>query len=239
MEFRSIKALTGLATVVLTALPWADAYAHMSGPHERAFTPPRPQAADRVEYKPPEPGSYRLPPIQRAVDGKVLDSRGSMHNLFPLMAGKTALLSFVYTKCYVPGGCPLALGVLNEVRERIADDAALSGKVVLITLSFDPENDTPAMMLKLEKEFDAGESRAIPPWHFLTTPSRSALQPILEGYGQYIVRETDATGRYTGGYSHILKVFLVDADRRVRNIYSASFLDPDLIIGDIKTLQTE
>ena len=239
MEFRSIKALMGLATVVLTALPSADAYAHMSGPHERSFTRPRPQTADRVEYKPPEPGSYRLPPIQRAADGKVLDSRGSIHNLFALMAGKTSLLSFIYTKCYVPGGCPLALGVLNEVRERILDDAALSGKVVLITLSFDPENDTPAVMLKLAREFDSGETRASPPWHFLTTPSRSALQPILEGYGQYVVRETDSTGRHTGGYSHILKVFLVDANRRVRNIYSASFLDPDLIIGDIKTLRLE
>jgi cytochrome c peroxidase len=239
LEFRSIKALTGLATVVLTALPWADAYAHMSGPHERTFTRPRPHTADRVEYKPPEPGSYRLPPIQRAADGKVIDSHGSMHNLFALMAGKTTLLSFVYTKCYVPGGCPLALGVLNEVRERIVDDSALSGKVVLITLSFDPENDTPAVMLKLAKKFDSGDSRASLQWHFLTTPSRGALQPILEGYGQYAVRATDSTGRYTGGYSHVLKVFLVDTNRRVRNIYSTSFLDPDLIIGDIKTLQVE
>ena len=239
MKVRTLKALTGLATIFLTVLQLSNSYAHLTDAHGRQVTEPFPQPAESVEYEPPVPGSYRLPPIQRATDGKVLDSRAGSRTLFDLMAGKSALLSFIYAKCSVPGGCPLALGALNEVRERILGDAGLSDKVVLITLSFDPENDTPEVMRKLAEAFDSGESRAAPPWHFLTTSSRRAIQPILEGYGQYVVREIASSGHYTGGYSHVLKVFLIDPKRRVRNIYSTSFLDPDLIIADIKTLLLE
>ena len=35
---------------------------------------------------------------------------------------------------------------------------------------------------------------------------------------------------------HVLKVFLVDANRDVRNIYSAGFLDTRLILADIETV---
>jgi len=239
MEAQAIKSVTVLAMAVLTALASDAAYGHMAGPHAGQSGVLAHEAPIVPSHASPEPGSYRLPAIQQAVDGNVLDSRGRKRTLFDVMRGRSALLSFIYTNCHVPGGCPLALGILNEVRNRIADDPTLSNKVVLITLSFDPENDTPAAMRKLAEAFDAGEFRSGPPWHFLTTPSRAALRPILDGYGQYVVRETDSAGRYTGGYSHVLKVFLVDSKKRVRNIYSTSFLEPDLVIGDIKTLFLE
>jgi cytochrome c peroxidase len=119
------------------------------------------------------------------------------------------------------------------------EDSALSGKVILITLSFDPENDTPEAMRRFADESGFAEARARRRWLFLTTSSSTELQPLLDGYGQYVVRETDANGRHTGGYSHVLKVYLIDSERRVRNIYSTSFLYPDLILGDIMTLTLE
>ena len=61
----------------------------------------------------------------------------------------------------------------------------------------------------------------------------------MDGYGQYVVREYDSKGQFTGGFSHVLKVYLVDPERKVRNIYSTSFLYPELIINDIKTLILE
>ena len=76
-------------------------------------------------------------------------------------------------------------------------------------------------------------------WTFLTTPSHSDLEPILDGYGQYVVREIDAEGRFTGDRSHMLKVFLIDRERRVRQIYSSDFLHPSIVINDVKTLMIE
>ena len=46
-------------------------------------------------------------------------------------------------------------------------------------------------------------------------------------------------GRFTGRYRHVLKVFLVDQDGYIRNVYSAGFLVPDLVVNDIKTVLHE
>ncbi len=132
------------AIVVLIALPPIDAHAHSKEPHGSEGAGILRYSDDRPDYEPPAPGSYRLPPIQRSVDGKVIDADGrehnlfEEHNLFDLMNGKCVLLSFIYTGCFDPKGCPLALHVLNAVREKMEEDSALSGKVILITLSFDP-----------------------------------------------------------------------------------------------------
>jgi len=39
-----------------------------------------------------------------------------------------------------------------------------------------------------------------------------------------------------GVLRHVLKVFLVDDARRVRNVYSAGMLDPDLVLADVATI---
>jgi cytochrome c peroxidase len=46
----------------------------------------------------------------------------------------------------------------------------------------------------------------------------------------------DERGRFTGRYSHVLKVFLVDRDGRIRNVYSTGFLVPQVVLNDIKTV---
>jgi hypothetical protein len=38
---------------------------------------------------------------------------------------------------------------------------------------------------------------------------------------------------------HILRVFLIDRDGRIRNIYSSATLDPRLDLADVKTLLLE
>jgi hypothetical protein len=41
------------------------------------------------------------------------------------------------------------------------------------------------------------------------------------------------------GPSHVLKIFLLDGERRVRNIYSTGFLDVRLMLADLETLLGE
>ena len=62
------------------------------------------------------------------------------------------------------------------------------------------------------------------------------LQPILDGYGQYVMPIPEGQGHSTRTYTHLLKVFLIDQQRRVRNIYSVDFLHPQVLLNDIKTL---
>ena len=56
--------------------------------------------------------------------------------------GAVTLLSFVYSYCTDPVGCPLAYSVFVDVRSRVLADRELRGKVRFVSLSFDPTNDT-------------------------------------------------------------------------------------------------
>lgn len=184
-------------------------------------------------YTPPAPGSYELSPIKRAVDGIVLDTKGNRHRLFDYMDDKLVILNFIYTTC--SDICHLATYVLHQVMTELKQDPVFSDQVQLITLSFDPDHDTPEVMHRYAQSMECDTSG----WVFLTTSSHTELQPILDGYGQYIVRERDAAGKVTGAFMHVLKVFLIDRERKVRNIYSLSFLHSTLLLNDIRTLLLE
>ena len=188
-----------------------------------------------LSYEAPAPGTYRLPPIMPAADGRVLREDATPARLFDLMGDRLVLLSFVYTRCTDVNGCPLAKAVFHLLRARLKQHPELAGSTRLISLSFDPDNDTPEAMraYRPKTEDDRVE------WRFLTTRDRADLQPILDGYGQYTLREYDEHGVYTGEFAHLLRVFLIDRERRVRNIYSTGFLHPDILMNDLETLLPE
>ena len=207
-----------------------------------------PAFSEGLEYAPPAAGSYDLPPIMAAADGRVLDSDNVARRLSEFMGDRLVLLSFIYTHCTDSEGCPLATGVLAMVREMLAGDPDLSRRVRLVSLSFDPARDTPAVMRNYAlhgglagpgTDDGAPAGAAHRPWAFLTTASQADLQAILDGYGQSIVPEIDASGKPTGDFTHVLKVFLIDRRLRVRNIYSTSFLHPAIALNDLRTLWLE
>jgi len=185
-----------------------------------------------LEFTAPEPGSYRLPVLGSAADGKVLDTQGNALTLHSLMGDKVVLLSFIYSTCSDINGCPLATAVLHKIKNRLKKEPELAEKLRLVTLSFNPEHDTPEMMQHYAQELqDKGVE-----WRFLTTQSEQDLQPILEHYKQNIQKVYDAQGQFTGTFSHNLRVYLIDKNKQLRNIYSVAFLHPDTLINDIKTL---
>jgi cytochrome oxidase Cu insertion factor (SCO1/SenC/PrrC family) len=190
-----------------------------------------------MDYSPPPAGSYALPVIQRAPDGEVIGGDGKRHKLSEYTRGRITLLSLMYTYCTEPTGCALAFETGVELEQRILAEPALHGRAAFVSLSFDPINDTHASM----QAYGGKHARAGGPlpWHFLTTRSVGALQPILEGFGQEIEVERDAKGRPTRTISHMLKLFLLDREGRVREIYSTAFLHPEAMLNDIRTLVME
>lgn len=202
----------------------------LSSLHAHSLAPP-------LDYDLAPPGTYPLPVIKAATDGEVLDTSGTSHRLFEYMRGNVVLLSFIYTRCSDARGCPLATGVLYAIDDALRHDPALARHVRLLTLSFDPGHDTPEAMHRYADAVGAQQQSNI--WHHLTTASPEALQPLLDGYGQYVVPILDAEGKVTATYSHLLRVFLIDRQQRVRNIYSVDFLHPQVLLNDIKTLLME
>jgi cytochrome oxidase Cu insertion factor (SCO1/SenC/PrrC family) len=184
-----------------------------------------------LHYPLPKPGTYRLPPIQHAGTGKVIDADGTERDLSDYLHGKYVLLSFIFTRCPDPRGCPYATLALHQLAAMLHKDTALKDKVRLVSLSFDPDHDTPQVMQAYAKS--SGQS------DYLSTPWQArpwnSLQPVLDSFGQSVIPLRDARGEILG-FSHVLKVYLIDEQGRVRNIYSTSFLNPALILDDIRTL---
>jgi len=186
-------------------------------------------------YTVPEAGSYRLPALNPAADGDVIREDGRSIRLHELYGDKIVLLSFIYSSCSDINGCPLATAVLARIKQRLNREPELADNLRLISLSFDPAHDTPEVMKLYSKSFNNSKGE----WLFLTTKSRRTLAPILRDYNQSILPTYNEQGEITGTFSHILRVYLIDRERQVRNIYSISFLHPDLLINDVKTLLME
>ena len=208
----------------------APAAAHDAPAHEDEFV----KGVFSPSFVPPAAGSYELPAIKRVPGFVLTDSRGRHVGTRELTAGRVAVVSFIYTACPDRLGCPLASRALQDLQARLKDEG-LGREVALLSISFDPGRDTPARLAKYADVYGADPAL----WRFATAPSARALDGVLAGYGQDRAAVYDERGRFTGRYSHVLKVFLVDREGYIRNIYSAGFLVPDLVLNDIKTVLTD
>ena len=130
--------------------------------------------------------------------------------------------------------------VSHKLASKISEQPKLADNLRLLTLSFDPEFDTPDAM----KEFGEGirgssaNEQGAADWQFLTSESDQAIQPILDAYQQSVVPDSSLKGGRKK-FSHILRVYLIDRQKQIRNIYNVSFLHPDILINDVLTLIAE
>ena len=192
------------------------------------------QSALQPEFTPPQPGTYTLPPIDTVNDHRLLDVTGKPVDLFTLTAGKIAVVSFMYTSCHDVGGCPLAAAVLQQVDHLIEKRPKLAEHVTLVSVSFDIERDTPERLAEIR----AGLSPRTP-WHFLTCATPEDLQTILADFHQPIAKLWREDGSWSGLFRHVLKVYLLDPEHHVRNIYSTGLFSAQLVLNDIETILME
>jgi cytochrome c peroxidase len=228
------RALQGVL-LVCVLLVAARVSAHEGEAHGSAALELSEPEAARGAFATPLPGSYALPPLGDAADGVVLTSAGESVSLYSLFGDGVVLLSFIYTRCSDAEGCPLATAVLHGVGARVGRAPDVSRQLRLLSLSFDPENDTPEVMQAYGRAF----ARDGADWRFLTSASEADLAPLLSSYAQTRIPEVDESGEETGGFTHLLRVFLIDRERRIRQVYSASLMDPDALLADVKTLLLE
>ena len=198
----------------------------------------RPDArAQELGFVPPAPGTYKLQHILRAPEGTVLDCEGAAQRFSRFTTGRITVLSLIYTRCGDGRGCPLASYMLKSLKARIDKRGGWSDLLRFVSLSFDPDHDTPAVM----RAYGGGYApdRIGLPWHFLTTRSHRELRLLLDGFGQDVWMPADPSAPATGPLPHVLKIFLIDRHGSIREIYTTSFLQPQMVLNDIETLLLE
>jgi cytochrome oxidase Cu insertion factor (SCO1/SenC/PrrC family) len=216
------------ALALVAWLAWASSAAGHDG-----------EPARSLDFDPPAPGTYTLHRIMAAPDGEVMGIDGRAERLSRFTRGRITLLGFIYTTCTDPDGCPLAYRVFDTVKQTLAATPGLRDAVRIVTLSFDPLRDTPDVMRRYAGSRVSGEGGGLP-WYFLTTRSARELAPLVEGFGQDIRYTIDrANGKSRRELSHVLKVFLIDPEGFVREIYTSTFLHPRTVLNDVETLRME
>ena len=188
------------------------------------------------DYDPPAPGTYSLPVVKAAPDGAIFDSNGTALNLRDLTHGKATVLSFIYTRCAAPKACPYATSVMSQLHLLSMEDKALAKNMRLVSMSFDPEFDTPQRLAAYAESMRDEKSGC--EWHFATAKSHTDLDSILGAYGQAVDKRPNPADPQ-GPLYHILRVFLIDHEGRIRNIYSSGTLDLRLVLADVRTLLLE
>ncbi len=230
---RLVVAIVLLVPVCCTAEEPADSAAPIA-PHAL-----RPELelgrSQQYDYDPPTPGTYNLPRLKRAGNGAVIHLDGKADYLRDVFKGRISILSFIYTRCADPTACPYATGVLYKIHSITEQDDVLAKNLRLLTFSFDPDHDKPHILADYST---ALRKQSGAEWLFLTTAGERQLTPILDAYGQRIDKKKDPTDPQ-GPFSHVLRVYLVDRQGMIRNIYSTGMLDPRVVLADVRTLLLE
>jgi protein SCO1/2 len=137
------------------------------------------------------------------------------------LLGKVWVVDFIFTRC--PGPCPIMTSRMAEVSRELtkADD------VRLVSVSIDPENDTPAVLTEYAGRLQADPKR----WIFLTGPKQEIRDFTMHGMMQAV--GTDSSGILI----HSTRFLVIDRDGQIRKMRNLD--EPELVqkllmdIGDL------
>lgn len=126
--------------------------------------------------------------------------------------GKALLLNFIYTNCPLPDYCPLMSKNFAQVQNRLAD--SLQSGVQLLSVSFDPENDTPEVLRAYARRYDADTTN----WTF-ATGTKKQVERITNRFGVFTQQEG-------GQITHNLRTVLIGPKGRIQRIWRGNDWQP-------------
>jgi protein SCO1 len=173
-------------------------------------------------------GFELLRPGEAVPDGSFVDQSGRKRR-FSDFKGSPVALTFVYTRCPDATFCPLMDRHFASLQKTLEADPALK-PVKLVTVSFDPATDTPAVLTKHAKSLDADLTR----WTFLTG-DRDEIDQFAARFGVSIARSMTDQRDIT----HNLRTAIVDANGKLVKSYTGNEWKPEQLLADLKTLAAQ
>lgn len=132
--------------------------------------------------------------------------------------GKVRLIYFYFSTC--PDVCMPTTALLAEVQDELRKKKALGDKAVMLSVSFDPENDTRERLEEYSSFFNANPNA----WFFLRGDSEEEMKELALQYKIGVEKDKD------GNFVHNNNFILVDNQGEIRHFYS---VDLDLIAEQI------
>ncbi len=134
--------------------------------------------------------------------------------LFEGLRGKPALMSFIYTRCPMPEMCPATMLRFQEVQNALSEEQRAG--IRLITVSFDPEYDTPEVLAEYAELWDVDGSF----WSVLTG-TESDIHRIASSYGLWYEQTED------GNFDHAMYSMILLPDGSLHRILTGTAWDAE------------
>ena len=165
----------------------------------------------------------RLPMIGAAPDFALTSQDGTEVTLESLR-GKVVAVTFIYTWC--PDICPMLTDKMARVQDQLGKHFGTD--VAFVSITFDPERDTPEVLKAYAEAFDADFAG----WSFLTGDPARVLE-VAHQYGVGVVPGAD------GQVDHTLLTTLIDRHGMMRVQYLGYRFDPEEFRHDLLDLVSE
>ena len=161
-----------------------------------------------------------LPVLTHLPDFRLIETSGTPFGLADLK-DKIWVADFIFTRC--PGPCPRMSARMAELLRRFAAEPS----VRLVSISVDPEFDTPEILSRYGATFHADENR----WIFLTGEKAEIHRLAKSGF---------LVGGVDDVMMHSTRFILVDRNAQVRGYYdSADEQSLQGLVRDIGVLVAE
>ncbi len=177
---------------------------------QEAFLVPAPQSPPR-ELSPGDP----IPDLE------MQNERGEKIRMSDFR-GQVVAFTFVYSRCPLPTYCPLISNHLQEAQEILAR-IGVTGGWHFISITLDPEHDTPEVLAAVAQNRDADTSR----WTFATAGTSSVTQ-FGRAFGLEFSRGAN------GVINHNLRTVVIDATGHLVHIFKGNTWTPQELAAEVR-----
>ena len=144
--------------------------------------------------------------------------------------GRALLLTFIYTRCPLPDYCPLMTERFGEIEKALVADPALYAHTHLLSITVDPEYDTPQVLrqyaAKEPAAHDAGRGRQSFAYWELATGSKEQVKSVATYFGMQYWQDGDQI-------IHSLRTALIGPDGKLVKLYPGNEWKPQDVLGEL------
>ncbi len=168
----------------------------------------------------PSPGtSQRLPEKGETVPDFAFVNQDGKSIHISDYRGKALLVSFIYTRCPLPDYCPRLNENFRQIQSILRENPNSPKHTAFLSVSFDPEHDTPAVLKHYASTYNRAQSAASPmDWQF-AVPSAKDLPEIAYFFGLVYQPEK-------AQIVHSLSTTLVSPEGKIENVYMGNEWTP-------------
>ena len=147
--------------------------------------------------------------------------------------GKTLALTFVYTRCPQPDQCTLMSTNFAAVDKELQKEPDVYAKTHLLTISFDPDYDTPKVLRSYGASHTGRYSdETFQHWEF-ATGTKDEVKGVAQFFGLRYFQDTESGDEQV---IHSLRTAVIAPDGKLVKLYRGNEWKPDEIVNDLTSL---